>query len=60
MVLPTYAFFEGHPFRMRYMIAPVVGVAVFCGIAVGAMRRPVANARRGHGRVAPLVATHGR
>jgi hypothetical protein len=36
LVLPTYAFFEGHPFRMRYMIAPVVGVAVFCGIAVGA------------------------
>ena len=28
---PTYAFYEGHPFRMRYMIAPVVGVALFCG-----------------------------
>jgi len=38
LVLPTYAFDEGHPFRMRYMIAPVVGVAVFCGIALGAMR----------------------
>jgi hypothetical protein len=38
LVLPTYAFFEGHPFRMRYMIAPVVSVAVFCGIALGAMR----------------------
>jgi hypothetical protein len=37
VVLPTYAFYEGHPFRMRYMIAPVVGVAVFCGIAVGAI-----------------------
>src|SRR5205085_8026863 len=23
LVLPTYAFFEGHPFRMRYMIASV-------------------------------------
>jgi hypothetical protein len=38
LVLPTYAFFEGHPFRMRYMIAPIVGVAVFCGIALGAVR----------------------
>jgi hypothetical protein len=38
LVLPTYAFYEGHPFRMRYMIAPVVSVAVFCGIALGAVR----------------------
>jgi hypothetical protein len=38
LVLPTYAFFEGHPFRMRYMIAPIVAVAVFCGIALGALR----------------------
>ena len=38
LVLPTYAFFEGHPFRMRYMIASIVAVAVFCGIAVGALR----------------------
>jgi hypothetical protein len=41
LVLPTYAFYEGHPFRMRYMIAPVVGVAVFCGIALGSMPRRV-------------------
>src|SRR6185436_18358006 len=34
-VLPTYAFYEGHPFRMRYMIAPTVGVAVFVGLAIG-------------------------
>jgi hypothetical protein len=38
VVLPTYAFYEGHPFRMRYMIAPVVGVALFCGIALGTLR----------------------
>ena len=38
LVLPTYAFYEGHPFRMRYMIAPVVGVAVFCGVALGTLR----------------------
>jgi hypothetical protein len=40
IVVPWYAFFEGHPFRMRYMIAPAVAVAVFCGIAVGMLRRP--------------------
>jgi len=38
LVLPTYAFFEGHPFRMRYMIASIVAVAVFSGIALGAVR----------------------
>jgi hypothetical protein len=38
LVLPTYAFYEGHPFRMRYMIAPVVSVAVFCGVALGTLR----------------------
>src|SRR6202022_725434 len=41
LALPTYAFYEGHPFRMRYMIAPVVGVAVFCGIALGSLPRHV-------------------
>jgi hypothetical protein len=38
MVLPAYAFYEGHPFRMRYMIAPAVGVMVFVGIAIGMLR----------------------
>src|SRR5207253_7455128 len=38
LLLPTYAFYRGYPFRMRYMIAPVVGVAVFCGIALGSLR----------------------
>ena len=38
MVLPTYAFYRGHPFRMRYMIAPSVGVSVFVGIAIGMLR----------------------
>ena len=33
MVLPAYAFFNGHPFRMRYMVAPSVGATVFAGIA---------------------------
>ena len=40
MVLPLYAFYQGHPFRMRYMIAPSVGMMVFGGIAIGLLRRP--------------------
>ena len=35
MALPGYAFFNGHPFRMRYMVAPSVGAAVFGGVAIG-------------------------
>ena len=38
MVLPAYAFFNGHPFRMRYIVAPSVGAAVFAGIALGMLR----------------------
>lgn len=38
MALPMYAFYQGHPFRMRYMIAPVVGATVFIGVAVGSLR----------------------
>ena len=35
MALPAYAFFSGHPFRMRYMVAPSVGATVFAGVAIG-------------------------
>jgi hypothetical protein len=38
MALPAYAFFNGHPFRMRYMVAPSVGAAVFAGIALGMLK----------------------
>ena len=38
MALPAYAFFNGHPFRMRYMVAPSVGAAVFAGIAIGMLK----------------------
>jgi hypothetical protein len=38
MVLPAYAFFNGHPFRLRYIVAPSVGAAVFAGIAVGMLK----------------------
>lgn len=35
--LPAYAFFEAHPFRIRYMVPVVVACAMFCGVAVGAL-----------------------
>jgi hypothetical protein len=38
MALPAYAFFSGHPFRVRYMVAPSVGAAVLAGIALGVPR----------------------
>ena len=38
MGLPAYAFFNGHPFRMRYMVAPSVGAHVFGGIALGMLK----------------------
>jgi hypothetical protein len=38
IALPAYAFFSGHPFRMRYMVAPSVGAAVFSGIALGMLK----------------------
>ena len=41
IVLPSYAFFEGHPFRMRYLVAPSVGAYVFVGIFVGFLFGPL-------------------
>ena len=38
VALPAYAFFQGHPFRMRYIVAPTVGAAVFVGIAIGLLQ----------------------
>jgi hypothetical protein len=38
MMLPAYAFFEGHPFRMRYLVAPTVGAAVFVGLLIGLLQ----------------------
>ncbi|MGH9348616.1 MAG: hypothetical protein ACRD26_15255, partial [Vicinamibacterales bacterium] len=42
--LPFYAFIEGHPYRIRYMIPLVAASAAFAGIGVGLLRRaaPVA------------------
>src|SRR4030095_10739270 len=36
---PWYAFYEGHPSRIRYMIPLVVACALFCGFAVGLFRK---------------------
>jgi hypothetical protein len=36
--LPFYAFVQGHPFRVRYMVVLVVGLAAGCGLAVAALR----------------------
>jgi hypothetical protein len=37
--LPFYAFVEGHPFRIRYMIPLVAACALFAGLLVGFLRR---------------------
>lgn len=33
--LPFYALFEGHPYRIRYMVPLVAAYALLCGIGVG-------------------------
>lgn len=38
--LPAYAFYEAHPFRIRYMVPLVAACSVFCGIAVGRLGPP--------------------
>jgi hypothetical protein len=39
MALPFYAFYKGHPYRVRYMVAPVMAVAACGGIGLGLIRR---------------------
>jgi hypothetical protein len=38
-ILPVYAFVEGHPFRIRYMVPTAAASALWCGIAVGLVSR---------------------
>jgi hypothetical protein len=37
--VPIVAFYQGHPFRIRYMIPVVAACALFCGLAVGMICR---------------------
>jgi hypothetical protein len=52
--LPVYAFFEGHPFRIRYMVPEVAACALFAGLAVGLLDRRPRSAV--WGRVIPVLA----
>jgi hypothetical protein len=38
-ILPAMAFYQGHPFRIRYMAPLVAAAALFCGLAVGILRQ---------------------
>lgn len=40
--LPFYAFVEGHPFRVRYMVVLAAGCALLSGMAVGLLRHRTA------------------
>jgi uncharacterized membrane protein (UPF0136 family) len=48
--LPFYAFYSGHPFRVRYMVPMVAACAVFCGIGVGLLRQSAGGQSVSHGR----------
>lgn len=37
--LPWYAFYQGHPFRIRYMVPLVIASAVIVGIGIGRLPR---------------------
>jgi hypothetical protein len=39
VALPLYAFWNGHPFRIRYMVPLTMSVAVFAGLGVGLLPR---------------------
>jgi len=41
--LPVAAFYDGHPYRIRYMIPTVATCALFCGLAIGFVGRFVAQ-----------------
>lgn len=40
--LPFFAFYEGHPFRIRYMVPIVAACALFGGLGVGVLRHHAA------------------
>jgi hypothetical protein len=42
--LPSFAFYEGHPFRIRYMLPLAFACIPLCGLAVGRQSRPARRA----------------
>jgi hypothetical protein len=46
-LLPFYAFVEGHPFRIRYMVIPAAACALMAGFTVGQFRQRGAIALAG-------------
>ena len=38
--LPFYGFYQGHPYRVRYMVPSMAASVLLCGLAVGMIRRP--------------------
>lgn len=44
--LPLYAFFAGHPYRIRYMVPLVPACAILAGIGLGAIARKMPEAAR--------------
>jgi hypothetical protein len=43
LALPFYAFLEGHPFRIRYMVPGVAAAAIATGVALGLLRPAIRN-----------------
>jgi hypothetical protein len=52
-VLPGVAFFEAHPFRIRYMVPLVSACALFCGLAVGLIGPPKGGPHAGRTLIGP-------
>jgi hypothetical protein len=44
VALPAYAFYEGHPYRVRYMVTAVAGLALLAAILTRYLPRPVGAA----------------
>lgn len=40
--LPWYAFLQGHPYRVRYMVVQVASLALAGGLAIGLLKRRIA------------------
>ena len=45
--LPVYAFYQGHPFRIRYMVPVTAACALFGGLAVGYLRQQAVSVMAG-------------